>query len=129
MSLDSAGSDTASATGPPEEAVLEVRNLAKFYAAGRSLFGLGGGKGNDSTLRLASLDAELRERARIDVTTLPAGRGVGVPRFGTADSCSNSRATSVTSSTVRCERLLRKPSSSRRSHTELMRRGMPPLAL
>ncbi len=42
---------------------------------------LGGGKGNDSTLRLASLDAELRERARIDVTTLPAGRGVGVPRL------------------------------------------------
>jgi hypothetical protein len=42
---------------------------------------LGGGQGNDSTLRLASLDPQLRERARIDVATMPAGRGVGVPRL------------------------------------------------
>jgi hypothetical protein len=31
-------------------------------------------------LRLGLFDAELRERQRIDVATLPAGRGIGVPR-------------------------------------------------
>lgn len=42
---------------------------------------LGGGKRGDTVLRLAHLDRDLRERTRIDIASLPAGRDVGLPRL------------------------------------------------
>ncbi|MCG6118270.1 MAG: glycoside hydrolase [Aquimonas sp.] len=40
---------------------------------------LGSGAPGESVLRLALLDAELKERTRMDVVTLPAGRAIGMP--------------------------------------------------
>jgi hypothetical protein len=54
---------------------------AEAFDGGVLLSWLGAGAPGESVLRLGLFDAELRERQRIDVATLPAGRGIGVPRL------------------------------------------------
>ncbi len=50
-------------------------------ADGWLLTWLGAGDAGDAVLRLAYLDETLRERARLDIATLPPGRDIGLPRL------------------------------------------------
>jgi len=61
-------------------AVLGRVDAAEFDG-GVLLSWLGGGAPGEAVLRLGLFDAALRERQRIDVTTLPPGRSTGVPRL------------------------------------------------
>ena len=61
--------------------VLGRPGVASLGEADWLLSWLGAGAAGQSTLRVALWDQTLQERARIDVTHLPAGRSIGVPKL------------------------------------------------